>query len=289
MLAFAKDITQDPPTHPDEDKNPQLKAYMEYHRKLNTEKLVYHCLDHAKTYLQKNMSEHANDKAKLDAYIQKAFPVFSPHANGADILLLMLRKLIEAHNSTNNWYRMNEFYLALVYDAIERFLRIYNRLLEEKPEKEADYSFSGGEKVDFDDWVQHYFHDLDFLIGKESAYLHYTFSKRNKKILGAIDKEMKNGKSRDQAVNEVKTEFEIDDSAVNIILGRSVGSKELELFYTSAENPIYEYLYDTESSEGLMDGESLIDHSYFLGNHLKGLNEEEVEKTMQEISKLYNN
>ena len=58
--------------------------------------------------------------------------------------------------------------------------------------------------------------------------------------------------------------------------------KDLELFYTSMENPIYEYLYQSEEA-GLTEGETLVDHSYFLGFQFKGLSEEEAEKTVQEI------
>jgi hypothetical protein len=119
--------------------------------------------------------------------------------------------------------------------------------------------------------------------------LHYTFIKRNKAILAAVQQAVESGKSREEAIEEVKTEFEMDPSAVSIMLGKKVSPKDLELFYTSAENPIYEYLYDTDSEDSLMDGESLIDHSYYLGHQLRGLSEEDIEKTLRESSKLHNN
>ena len=52
MLAFAKDITQSNPKHSQEDQNPELREYMDYQRRLNHERLVYHSLDHAKTELR---------------------------------------------------------------------------------------------------------------------------------------------------------------------------------------------------------------------------------------------
>jgi hypothetical protein len=289
MLAFAKDITKTEPTHPEEDNSSQLKKYMEYHRKLNSEKLIYHGLDHAKTYLQKNIHDLAEDKDKLLDYLKAAFPTSSLHIGDAETMLLMLRKLVNGHNSTNNWYRMNQFYSAVVYDCLERFLRIYNRLAEEKPDKAKEYNICEGEKVDFDDWVQLYFHDLDFLVGKSSDYLHFTFAKRNKAILEAVQKAVQSGKSRNEAIEEIKSEFEMDPSAVKVMQGQKLGPKDMELFYTSTENPIYEYLYDTDSEDSLMDGESLIDHSYYLGHQLQGLSEEDIEKTLQESSRLTKN
>ena len=69
-------------------------------------------------------------------------------------------------------------------------------------------------------------------------------------------------------------------------MNTTIDQKNLELFYTSAENPIYEFLYDTASEEGFQDGECLLDHSYFLSHQLKGLSEKEAESVVSEIEKL---
>jgi len=289
MLAFAKDISKNKPAHPEESKTPKLKEYMDYQRKLNHEKLIYHALDHSKTYLQKNMEDFSDAPEKMRAYINQAFPMSASFIQEPDTLLLMLRKLVNAHNSTNNWYRMNPFYHAVVYDCLERFVKIYNRLVKEKPDKAREYSIAEGVELDFDDWVQLYFHELDFMIGKNSGYTHFSFKKRNRAIAGFIEKEMRQGKSREDAVNLAKANFEMDPASVKIILGQPIGPKDLELFYTSAENPIYEYLYETDSPDGFLDGESLIDHSYYLGHQLKGQSEEEAESALNEAAKLKQN
>ena len=164
MLAFAKDITQKDPDHPEEDQNPKLKEYMGYQRRINHEKLIYHSLDHAKSYLQKTINDMRGDENKLKTYLEQAFPVSHRYAN-SDTVMLMLRKLLNAHNASNNWYRLNRFYFGLVYDAMNRFIQIYNRLVIEAPEKSEEYGVTDRLEVDFDDWVRLYFHDLDFLIG----------------------------------------------------------------------------------------------------------------------------
>ncbi|MCH7501151.1 MAG: hypothetical protein IH886_14305, partial [Nitrospinae bacterium] len=74
MLAFAKDINQKEPNHPEEGKNAKLKEYMDYQRKIHHEKLIYHALDHAKTYLQKTINDMQGDENKLKGYLEKAFP-----------------------------------------------------------------------------------------------------------------------------------------------------------------------------------------------------------------------
>jgi len=285
MLAFAKDITQKEPKHPEEGQNAKLKEYMDYQRKINHEKLVYHSLEHAKNYLQKTINDMRGDENKLKGYLKQAFPVAHRYAD-SDTLMLMLRKLLNAHNATNNWYRLNRFYSGLVYDAMSRFIQIYNRLVKEAPEKSDEYDVTDKLEVDFDDWVRLFFHDLDFLIGQPLAYVHFTFRKRNLAIENSIQEGIDSGKSREEAIKETTKQFNIEEDAVTILSNKSVDEKNLELFYTSVENPIYEFLYDTASEEGFMDGECLIDHSYFLSHQLKGLSEKEAELVVDEIERL---
>ncbi|MDH5457161.1 MAG: hypothetical protein OEY26_00460 [Nitrospinota bacterium] len=285
MLAFAKDITQKEPKHPEEGQNAKLKEYMDYQRKINHEKLVYHSLEHAKNYLQKTINDMRGDENKLKGYLKQAFPVAHRYAD-SDTLMLMLRKLLNAHNATNNWYRLNRFYSGLVYDAMSRFIQIYNRLVKEAPEKSDEYDITDKLEVDFDDWVRLFFHDLDFLIGQPLAYVHFTFRKRNLAIENSIQEGIDSGKSREEAIKEASKQFNIEEDAVTILSNKSVDEKNLELFYTSVENPIYEFLYDTASEEGFMDGECLIDHSYFLSHQLKGLSEKDAELVVSEIERL---
>ena len=77
MLAFAKDITQNSPNHPEESKNSELKEYMGYQRPLNHERLIYHALDLAKTSLQNHMKEFEDNQEKLLSdytyYFQRSF------------------------------------------------------------------------------------------------------------------------------------------------------------------------------------------------------------------------
>ena len=288
MLAFAKDISQIDLKHPEDDKNSELKQYMDYQRKLDHERIVYHSLDQTKTDLQQKIQEAAGDQKKLTPYLQQTFPLSQRFADG-NILMLMLRKLINGHNSSNNWYRMNSYFYAFVYDCIKNFVNYYNQLILESSEKVADYSVSDGMEIDFDDWVNLYFADLDFHIGKNLEAAHYPFAKRNRAIQEDLDKEMKSGKSLEEALQATKGDYEIDDISIKVLLNKKISQKDLELFYTSVENPIYEYLNPMqEGSWGHMDGESLLNHAYFLGSELKvwtWRKREDVEMVMDEISK----
>jgi hypothetical protein len=148
---------------------------------------------------------------------------------------------------------------------------------------------SGGMEIDFDDWVNLYFPDLDFHIGKKLEASHYPFSKRNQAIQQDLNKEMANGKSFEEALQAVKEEYEIDDISIKVLLNTKASQKDLELFYTSVENPIYEYLNPVQEGQwGVMDGESLLNHAYFLGSELKvwtWRKREDVELVMDEIAK----
>lgn len=269
MLAFAKNITQTDPKHPQEDKNPELKEYMDYQRKLKHERIVFHSLEHGKTDLQRNMQTLEGDEEKLQEYLQQAFPLSHPFAD-ADTLMIMLRKLINSHNASQNWYRMNAYHYALVYDCMKCFLQYYNRLTEESPEKAESYGIAEGVAIDFDDWSELYFPDLDFHIGKKLDYTQYPFAKRNQAIEEKIDQQTQNGTSREEALQAIKDDYEIEDSSIKVLLNQKISKKDLELFYTSVDNPIYEYLTQKqEGSWGTVDGESVMDDAYSMGSHLK--------------------
>ena len=290
MLAFAKDITKNISSHPEEDKNSELKEYLDYHRALNHERLIYHSLDHAKTNLQNGMTEFEGDQEKLQSYLKHNFPVSGEILKSADTIIFMLRKLINGQNSTNNWYKMNAYYLSLAYDSIKSFIDIYNKITQKNPDTAEEFKVSEGMEVDFDDWVYLFFPDLDFHIGKKLEGSHYPFAKRNKAIEENINKETTAGKSFEEALELVKEKNGIEDVSINFLQKKEISKKELELFYTSVENPIYEYLTEREDgSWGAVEGESLLDQAYYLGSTLKvwvWRKKEEAESTMDDISKI---
>jgi hypothetical protein len=206
---------------------------------------------------------------RQEEHIQREFPLTS-HTADADTLMRMLRKLINAHNATNSWYKMNAWHYALVYDCMEQFIIFYNLMVKGSPEEADELNIAGGAEIDFVDWTELYFPDLDFHVGKEMKNTRYPFAKRNKAISEEIDKKIKSGSTREEAFESLKEEFSIEDSSVKILLGKKIEEKDLELFFTSVENPIYEYLTQKQDGQGgSMDGETLLDQAYGMGTHLK--------------------
>lgn len=270
MLAFAKDITKTNPSHPEESKNSELKQYMDYQRALNHERLIYHALDQAKNDLQNHINEFENNQEKLKTHFHKSFPLSNGSLKSTDTTIFMLRKLINGHNSSNNWYRINAYYHALIYDCIKSFIDFYNNLLRSAPEKAKELNVSKGIEVDFDDWINLFFPDLDFHIGKNLTGSQYPFAKRNKTIEEKINTATKNGKSFEDALKEIQEQYEIDESSASFLNNKEINKENMELFYTSVENPIYEYLTEKEEGRwGALEGESILDQAYYLGSTLK--------------------
>ena len=267
MLAFVLDITQNKPSNSKESENDEVKQYMDYQRKLNHINLVKHSLDYAKNQLQENID--SSESEKLSQFLKNIFPISHQFAD-VETLMLMLRKLMNSQNSSNNWYRMNSFYHAVVFESMQEFVKFYNQLLVESPERAKDLSVSEGTEVDFEDWSYLYFQDMDFHIGKSLSYTHYPFAKRNKTIEGKWQEKINEGKSKAEALKDIQADYEIDDTSMKILLGQKISPPDLELLYTSVENPIYEALTEVEDGRwGVMDGESLLDHTYYMGAHLK--------------------
>lgn len=269
MLAFAKDITQNQPTHRDEDKNPDLKNYMNYQRKLNHARIVYHSLKHTKSELEENLQACRKNGESSEAYLQSTFPLSHPFGD-AKTLLLMLKKLIGGHNEDKQWYRMNAYYHALVYDCMNHFITRYNQMVRDSAEGLEEFTFAQGGEIDFGDWAYLYFPDLDFHIGTSLGYSHYPFAKRNKTIEEEIEKKTQNGETREQSLKTLKEQYEIDDVAIKVLLHKPISHDDLELFHTSIKNPIYELLTQKQAgSWDAMDGETLLDQAYNFGSQLK--------------------
>ena len=267
MLAFALDITQNKPANSKESENDELKQYMDYQRKLNHANLVKHSLEYTKNQLQENID--SSESEKLSQYLKTVFPISHQFAD-AETLMLMLRKLMNSQNSTNNWYRMISFFHAVVFESMKDFVKTYNQMLVESPEKAKSLEISDGVEVDFEDWSYLYFPDLDFHIGKSLSFTHYPFAKRNKAIEEKLQEATQGGKSKEEALKDIQPDYEIDDSSVKILLEKKITPPDMELLFTSVENPIYEALTEVEDGRwGVMDGESLLDHTYYMGAHLK--------------------
>ena len=267
MLAFVLDITQNKPSNSKENENDEVKQYMDYQRKLNHINLVKHSLDYAKNQLQEHID--SSESEKLSEFLKSIFPISHQFAD-VETLMLMLRKLMNSQNSSNNWYRMNSFYHAVVFESMQEFVKFYNLMLVESPERAKDLGVSEGTEVDFEDWSYLYFQDMDFHIGKSLSYTHYPFAKRNKTIEEKWQEKINEGKSKAEALKAIQADYEIDDTSMKILLGQKISPPDLELLYTSVENPIYEALTEVEDGRwGVMDGESLLDHTYYMGAHLK--------------------
>ncbi len=269
MLAFDKDITRKNPQHPEEEKYPELKEYMDYQRKLDHERIIYHSLDRAKTRLQDSIQASMGDQAKQQKHLQQEFPLTHTIAD-ADTIMRMLRKLINGHNATNSWYKMNAWHYALVYDCMEQFITFYNLMVQGSPEEADELNISGGMEIDIADWIELYFPDLDFHLGKPTGNSSYPLAKRNKSIENEMDKKIKSGSSREEALESLKEEYSIDDASIKFVLGKRIQENDLELFFTSVENPIYEYLLQKHEGSGdSMIGETLLDQAYGMGIHIK--------------------
>jgi len=288
MLAFAKDISMRGPNHPEEGKNSELKEYMDYQRALDHERFIYHALDYSKTELQNSITKLQGRQEKLEDYLKNNFPISYKPLKSADTIIFMLRKLINGHNSSNNWYKMNAYYHALAYDCIKCFTAFYNTIIQKNPEKAEEFKISKGIEIDFDDWTHLFFPDLDFHLGKNVEGLQYPFAKRNKAIEENITKEVDAGKSFEEALQIVKEKHDIDEAVTDFLQNKEISKGNMELFYTSTENPIYEYLTEREDgSWGAVEGESLLDQAYYLGSTLKvwvWRKKEDAESTMEGMS-----
>jgi len=242
---------------------------MNYQRKLNHVRIVYCSLKNSKNDLEESLQIFRKNGENLEPYIEQAFPL-SHHFADDKTLLIMLKKLVSGHNDDKQWYRMNDYYHALVHDCMNRFIQKYNQWVRDSAEEVNEYTFARGGEIDFGDWAYLYFPHLDFHIGAKLDYTHYPFAKRNKTIEEEIEKMIQNNETFESALKSLRQKYEINDTAIKVVLHRKISREDMELFHTSIKNPIYELLTHRQTgSWDAVDGDTLMDQAYNFGSQLK--------------------
>ena len=175
MLIFAKEIGKREHHHELEDKLPELKQYMEYQRKLFPYTVVRAGLDLAYKEVDDIMNYVDNDHrpptdssrqeypADIEQWYKNRFPWTSAFLKVED-LHFMLVTLIKAMDSFRTHETASTYHWPVLYDCIHNIIQVYNSLVRDDPGNSRDIHLSNGVEVNFDDFINNYWFDLDFMI-----------------------------------------------------------------------------------------------------------------------------
>ena len=183
MLIFSKDIGQRDHIHALEDKLPELKNYMEYQRKLFPYTVVRAGLDLAYKELDDILNFVDNDyhpptesnrqdyPSDVDQWFCQRFPWSSAFLKMEDMHYTLVT-LVKAMDSFRTYEKANSYHWAVLYDSVHNIIQVYNSLIRDKPDQSRDIHLSNGIEVDFDDFINNYWPNLDFMVFSFHPHLH---------------------------------------------------------------------------------------------------------------------
>ena len=257
MIIFSKDIGQRDHIHALEDKLPDLKDYMNYQRKLFPYTIVRAGLDLAykevddilnfidNDYSPPSDSNRQEYPADVNRWYQERFPWSSAFLKIEDMHFTLVT-LVKAMDSFRTYETANSYHWTVLYDSVHNIIQVYNNLIREKPDQSRDIHLSSEVEVDFDDFINNYWLNLDFMIFSQADFPHARHMKRKESIEEAIKEGMAEGKEPLSALENSGSELELDEATLKLLRRDQVETRLLELTSQPENGKQYEGLYQNK-------------------------------------------
>jgi len=273
MLIFSKDISKRDHVHCREHDDPELKEYMDYQRNLFPYTIVragldlaYKELDDMLNYMDAGCEpppgsmrqEYPKD---VLAWYRTRFPWTGSFTAMEDmhILLVNMVKCMDSfrtHETCGAWHWM------VAYDAVHNIVNVYNELLKESPEKSQDLRLSKEVEVNFEDFINNYWPDLQFMILSKPDYPHTRLIEKNREIEAVLQQQTRPEDSPIAALDVIADSFDIDQSVLALLKHDPVSPLAMVPTPNHDGPKVYAKLYKIIPEGSPFAGSSLIDAEY---------------------------
>ncbi len=240
MLIFAKDIGKRDHKHELEDKLPELKQYMEYQRKLFPYTVVRAGLDLAYKELDdildfiENGYRPPEDSSRreyptdVNQWYKSRFPWSSAFLKMEEMHFALV-VLVKAMDSFGTNEKINAYHWSVLYDSVHNIIQVYNDLIQNDPGNSRDIHLSNAVEVNFDDFINNYWPDLDFMIFSQADYPHARHQERKNLLEEEIKDIMSEGIEPLVALEKLDHPFKLDQATLKLLRRDPVETRLLEL------------------------------------------------------------
>jgi hypothetical protein len=240
MLIFAKDIGKRDHKHELEDKLPELKQYMEYQRKLFPYTVVRAGLDLAYKELDdildfiENGYRPPEDSSRreyptdVNQWYKSRFPWSSAFLKMEEMHFALV-VLVKAMDSFGTNEKINAYHWSVLYDSVHNIIQVYNDLIQNDPGNSRDIHLSNAVEVNFDDFINNYWPDLDFMIFSQADYPHARHQERKNLLEEEIKDIMSEGIEPLVALEKLEHPFKLDQATLKLLRRDPVDTRQLEL------------------------------------------------------------
>ena len=277
MLIFAKDIGQRDHRHELEDKLPELKQYMEYQRKLFPYTVVRAGLDLAYKEIDDIMNFIDNDyrppadssrqeyPSDVEQWYKNRFPWTSAFLKMEDMHFTLVT-LVKAMDSFRTHESASAYHWPVLYDSVHNIIQVYNSLIRDDPGNSRDIHLSNAVEVNFDDFINNYWFDLDFMVFSQADYPHARHQERKNLLEEEIKDIIAEGVEPLVALEKLEPPFKLDDATLKLLRRDSVETRFLELKSSPETGNQFDGIYKEYVEDPQYGRLSIIDAEY-LTNH----------------------
>ena len=275
MLIFAKDISERDHKHSREGEDPALREYMEYQRKLFPYTVIragldlaYKELDDVLNYIDNghrkpegSMREQYPDD--ISEWYREQFPWSGSFLEKEDMHSLLVI-LIKSMDSFRTWERGNTCHWAVLYDATQNIVRVYNELLKTDPARARDIHLSQGVEVEFEDFVNNYWPHLEFMILSQPDYPHTRLMTRVRQAETSIKQWIEDGDAPLAALEKGAKEHAFDPATLPLLRRDPLRPELAALETISIQETPFSHLFEPgdDPDDSPLAGLSLIDVDY---------------------------
>ena len=273
MLIFAKEIGQREHHHELEDKLPELKQYMEYQRKLFPYTVVRAGLDLAYKEVDDIMNFVDNDyhppedssrqeyPADVQQWYRNRFPWSSAFLKMEDMHFVLVT-LIKSMDSFRTHESASAYHWPVLYDCVHNIIQVYNSLVRDDPGNSRDIHLSNGVEVNFDDFINNYWFDLDFMVFSQADYPHTRHQERKNLLEEEIKDIMSEGVEPLVALEKLEAPFTLEDSTLKLLRRDPVETRYLELKSSPETGNQFDRIYKKYVEDPQHGKLSIIDAEY---------------------------
>ena len=240
MLIFAKDIGKRDHKHVLEDKLPELKQYMEYQRKLFPYTVVragldlaYKELDDILDFIENGYRPPENSSRReyptdINQWYKSRFPWSSAFLKMEEMHFALV-VLVKAMDSFGTHEKINAYHWSVLYDSVHNIIQVYNDLIQNDPGNSRDIHLSNAVEVNFDDFINNYWPDLDFMVFSQADYPHARHQERKNLLEEEIKDIMSEGIEPLVALEKLDHPFKLDQATLKLLRRDPVDTRLLEL------------------------------------------------------------
>ena len=117
--------------------------------------------------------------------------------------------MVKAMDSFRTGETPNAYHLAILYDAVHNIVNVYNSMLKESDNQARDIHLSSDVPVSFDDFINNYWPNLDFMILSQPDFPHTGHRQRNREIEDEIKDLMADGVEPLKALEQTAGKFDL--------------------------------------------------------------------------------